>query len=197
MTRWYVLSARPRAEILALHGLTPLSERGLVESYLPKLPPQQRNGKLAPAAALFPGYLFCRCDLDAVPLSVLRVVPGVRRLVEFGDVPAVVPDDAVALVRERLAVISRGGGLPSHPFHPGDAVQIRSGPLRGLYAIFDGPMRPSERVQVLVELLGRVNTVSVPSQDLELVGHPPRRTRGHGRWLPAYRSRERAGAAGR
>jgi hypothetical protein len=89
-------------------------------------------------------------------------------------------------LQERVRGLQAAGGLPSHHFRPGERVLITDGPLQGLEAVFQGPMRPSERVRVLIEFLGRLAEVEVPLESVERVpigtrGHPPRRTRGQGR----------------
>ena len=134
-----------------------------------------------PAEPLFPAYLFVRCDLDVVGLSTLEFVPGLRRILAFAGRPAVVPDEVIALIEEKLAEIDARGGLPSHSFHPGDEVVIDSGPMRGMRGIFQGPMGPAERVQVLIRFLGQANRAEVP---IELLRTAPQRgeaRRGHTR----------------
>ncbi|MGQ9768510.1 MAG: transcription termination/antitermination protein NusG, partial [Anaerolineae bacterium] len=99
---------------------------------------------------------------------------------------AVVPDAAIQLIQERLRAIEAAGGLPKHPFKPGDEVVIDSGPLAGLCGIFEGPMGPAERVRILIRFLGETNKAEVPVEMLRRADNgrfrPRRRsTRGHGR----------------
>ena len=189
---WYALYTRPNAErqvTAALH------ERG-IEVFLPTVRKHHRRrwqeGLPAPRAArqagpLFPCYLFARVDLDRVGYSAVAWTPGLRRMVAFGDKPAVVPEEAIEMIRQRLAEVEGQGGLPAHGFKPGDEVRLKDGPLLGLHAIFEGPMGPVERVRVLIRFLGEANRAEVPVADLERVPvierecKRPRRTRGQGR----------------
>jgi len=45
--------------------------------------------------------------------------------------------------------------IKPRPYRTGEPVLIREGPLSGLEAVFDREMKGSERVAVLLELLGR------------------------------------------
>jgi len=68
-------------------------------------------------------------------------------------------------------------------------VRITDGPFRDMWAIFEGPTTPSQRVQVLLTILGHARRVQLEPADLEKVPtgaegpipKRPRRTRGRGR----------------
>ena len=105
--------------------------------------PTKADGRRRP---FFPAYMFVRCDLLLVDVGKLQWVPGLRRIVGFAGRPARVPDDAIALIRTKLAEIEAQGGLPAHGFKPGERVVIEGGPLAGLDGIFVGPRGPAERV---------------------------------------------------
>lgn len=61
-------------------------------------------------------------------------------------------------------------------------MRVTQGPLQGLEAIFQGPMKPTQRVQVLLEFLGQQQKVNVDVEDLERSAAPSvkreRRIRG-------------------
>jgi transcriptional antiterminator RfaH len=134
----------------------------------------------------FPGYLFVNAVLDEVALSSINTTPGVVRLLEFAGEWAPVPEVAISAIKKRLAALNAQGGLPSHNFHLGDTVRLKSGPFSGLQALFRGPMTPSARVKILLDFLGRPNEVEVDVEALT-PGHDcsrpngQRRTRGRGR----------------
>jgi transcriptional antiterminator RfaH len=135
---------------------------------------------------LFPAYVFVRCNLDVVGIDTLQWVPGLRRILSFGGRPAIVPHEAIQLIRDGLQAIEAAGGLPQHAFKPGDTVIIDSGPLAGLRGIFQGPVGPAERVRILIRFLGETNRAEVPVEALRAgsdhVVCPRRRgTRGRGR----------------
>jgi transcriptional antiterminator RfaH len=177
---WYGLHTKPNAEALVARTLM---ARGL-HAFLPLLP-SRPGERLRP---LFPAYLFVRCDLTAVGIENLQWIPGLRRILSFGGRPAVVPDAAIALIERSLAEIEAAGGLPQHPFKPGDTVVIDQGPLAGLRGVFQGPVGPAERVRILVRFLGETNRAEVPVEALRRAGDEglaPRRrgTRGRGRQI--------------
>ena len=165
MLRWYVLFTEPHKEHL-VQGL--LCQRGL-ETYLPlSRAARRRRGRRA-YLPFFPRYLFVCADLAVVGRSALQWLPGVTHLVCFGGEPAVVPDAAIALLRERLEAVREDslGGLK-----PGDRVRFRSGPLMGLEAVFQKGLSPSGRVRVLLDFLGRQRACEVDLDCLEPVrGH--------------------------
>lgn len=179
MKSWYAVHTKPNSEIRVARTLR---TRG-IDAFLPLLPGSQGG----PARPLFPTYLFVECDFTAIGVDQLRWIPGLRRILSFDGRPAVVPESAIALIHEEMEKIDAAGGLPSHPFHPGDEVVIDSGPLAGLRGIFQGPVGPSERVHILLRFLGQVNRTEVPVEALRPApeagaAHTARRgTRGRGR----------------
>lgn len=181
MECWYALYTKPRQEARVGEQL----EAKGIECFVP-LYTERRRGEAPRSRPLFPCYLFARADLERVGVSFFRWLPGMRALVSFGGVPARVPEEAIALVRKRLAEVEACGGFRPARFRPGDRVRVREGPLAGLEAVFEGPLEPSERVRILIRFLGECNRAEVPVEILEAAGergHPPRRTRGHGRWV--------------
>jgi transcription antitermination factor NusG len=52
---------------------------------------------------------------------------------------------------------------------PGDTVRIKEGPFLGLEAIFEKKMKGSERVAVLLEILGRQTRLVLPSETVEKI----------------------------
>jgi transcriptional antiterminator RfaH len=82
-----------------------------------------------------------------------------------GDRPAKVADAVIAEIRSR----ERGGliELPKPPpLRRGDRVRILHGPFSGHLAIF-ADMRPRQRVEVLLRLLGGEQRVTMAKLDVE------------------------------
>jgi transcriptional antiterminator RfaH len=178
MEAWYAIYTKPNAEAQVARTLI---ERGF-DTYLPLLPPKGDDR----ARPLFPTYLFVHCDLSQVVIDNLQWVPGLQHILSFGGRPAVVPDDAINLIQGAMREIEAAGGLLQHPFKPGDTVVIEDGPLAGLRGVFEGPLKPSERVRILIRFLGHTNRAEVPVEALRKVDpdevRPHRRgTRGRGR----------------
>ena len=178
MDAWYTLYTKPHAEKKVEEAL---SARGF-RTLLPLLPPR-RDGRREP---LFPAYLFIHCDLEVVGISALSWIPGLRRVLSFGGKPAVVPEQVIQMIQEELARIEDQGGLPPHNFKPGDPVVIDEGPMAGLRGVFQGPVKPSERVKILVDFLGYANRVEVAVESIQRAPEQTNRqkrrgTRGRGR----------------
>jgi transcription antitermination factor NusG len=182
---WNVVHVRAGQELVAAD----LLERHLqLRVYLPEVM-QRRHGKLQ-LSPLFPGYLFVNETGATGGLGDVDKTPGCGRLVRSGDPiahsgePVAIDDGVVVHLQQQVAALNAIGGLPVHNLHPGDQVTITGGPMRGLAAIFLGPLTPAARVKVLLHFLGREQQVSVKLGDVE--PSPPvvqrvRRTRGHGR----------------
>jgi len=179
MEAWYALYTKPNSELRVAHALT---SRGFT-AFLPLLPSRPPE-RLLP---LFPAYLFVRCDLATTGISALEWIPGLCRVLSFEGKPAVVPDQAIQMIQDELRRIEEEGGLPSHPFKPGDEVVVDEGPLAGLRGVFQGPAGPAERVHILLRFLGQANRTQVPVSILRPASEEydrtwrRRGTRGRGR----------------
>ncbi|MFQ5851067.1 MAG: transcription termination/antitermination protein NusG [Candidatus Binatia bacterium] len=157
--RWYTIQTKPRKENSVEKRLGDLG----LEVFLPWVRLRRRIGSryqriLAP---LFPGYLFCRLDLF-ITGKAARYAPGVRDFVKFGNRIAEVGEEIINGILERCP-----GGVAEirpRPYHVGEPVLIKEGPLSGLEGIFEREMRGSERVAVLLELLGRQTRLILSSE---------------------------------
>jgi len=160
MTHWYALYTKPKKEhMVAAH----LEEQG-VEIYLPTVQRKVRRRDRPDRVVYFPCYLFARLDFTVVPRSSIAWMPGIRRIVAFGEQPAVVADDLVRLIRSRLESIEEVG---YGRLRQGDPVRIRSGPMRDLEAVFERAVPSADRVRILLEVMGRMTPVEIDYSDLE------------------------------
>lgn len=126
-------------------------------------------------APLFPGYLFCRLDLNN-RLPILTT-PGVIQIVGFNRVPVPVDEAEIGTLQSLIA-----SGLPSQPWpflHAGDRVQIEAGPLQGLEGVLV-ELRGSRRLVVSVTLLQRSVAVEIDSALVKAVRPAPARERTTG-----------------
>jgi transcriptional antiterminator RfaH len=116
------------------------------------------------ATPLFPGYTFVAIELQ---WHAARRCPGVVKLILDGERPARVPmsviDDLRGRERNGYVVLPKVRGLER-----GDKVKITAGPFANQLALFDG-MKGSERVLVLLALLGSVQRVELRRCDIERV----------------------------
>jgi len=157
---WTAARLLPRHERLALHCL---SVAGF-ETYSPHLREHRmsRGRRIEVRPPLFVGYCFVAVELQ---WHAAHKAAGLFGLILDGSKPARVPDDVIARLRSR----ERDGliELPSPElFRPGDTVRILHGPLAGHLALFAG-MRPRERVEVLLSLLGGERKVELAAADVE------------------------------
>lgn len=122
---WYAVYTLPRHErSVADH----LHERGL-ETFLPFYTEQRiwNDRRVNVEMPLFPGYVFVQMHL--ANKSILLSRPGVIRIVSFGSVPAVIPDEDIAMLRSTL----KTWRAAPYPFlAAGSPVRIKAGPFAGL-----------------------------------------------------------------
>lgn len=162
--RWYAIQTKANKEKEVEKRLSDLH----VEVFLPWMRMRRRIGSrfhwgLVP---LFPGYLFCRLDLVQSGKAA-RYSPGVRDFLKFGNQIAEVGIEILASLRERCPE-----GIAQIEFlsaKPGDAVKIKEGPFSGIEAIFEKNMKGSERVAVLLDILGRQTRLVLPSETIEKI----------------------------
>lgn len=162
MEAWYAVHAKARQEQLALEHLG----RQNFSAYLPlvRLHKRRRGAWEQVTEPLFPGYLFVRLDPQRDNTAPIRSTRGVIGLVRFGGALKPVPQ---GLVEHLLATQADPDGAISqeHLFQAGDRVEIVSGPLAGLQAIFLAPTG-QQRARLLLHLLGRETRAVVPEDHL-------------------------------
>jgi len=120
--------------------------------YLPEVRNKVQRGDRRPQRPFFPHYLFLQ-NPGAEKLSGVRWTPGLRRIVTFGERPALIPDGMIQRLRARLKTFE----LPAEElFKSGQIVRIVDGPFEGMDAIFDRRLSGRDRVRVFLELISRV-----------------------------------------
>src|SRR5262249_14094029 len=161
MAYWCACRLQPHREALALHCL---ALNGF-ETYYPRVRDRRiRFGRtIENRPALFPGYAFVLIQLQ---WHTARWSPGTLGLIMDGARPAKVADDVIAEIRRRET-----NGLielpPPPPLWRGARVRILRGPLSGHLAIF-ADMRPRERVEILLQLLGGEQRVTLAKKDIDV-----------------------------
>ena len=154
MAFWAAAQLVPQRDRLAEHFL----QQAGFEIYAPRLrQPGIRNGrKVVATPPLFPGYLFVFIRLQ---WHTARWVLGVVRLVLSGGTPAAVPIGDQHAQGARAQWPDRSARLPK--LRPGDRVKVTAGPFAGHVGLYAG-MRPHERVEVLLAILGASQRVTWP-----------------------------------
>jgi transcriptional antiterminator RfaH len=160
---WCVAQLVPQREALAVHFLALAG----YELFAPRLKQQQisHGRKIITTPLLFPGYVFLWVTAGWWSA---RWSPGVVRLILDGTEPAKVPLTVITELRKRAGE----DGLIDLPKAPalrrGDRVRILRGPFTGHLAIF-ADMKPRERVEILLQLLGGEQRVELAKGDVEAV----------------------------
>lgn len=131
-----------------------LEGRGFPVFY-PQLHVKPVNPRARTVRPFLPCYMFVKADLDQVGISLFQYMPFAVGLVSFGGVPAPVDPVLIQLLHERLTQLNAAGGELLGSLQPGDRVAIVHGAFVGYEAIFDARLRDSDRVRVLIELLGQ------------------------------------------
>lgn len=164
MDAWYVVRTQPTAEIKAAQHL----DRQGYRVYLPRWRKRRSHARRVDwvAAPLFPRYLFVGFDVACTPWRAIQSTIGISQLILRAGMPAPVPDGIVDEIRRR----ETADGLieVAHGYRRGDSVSIGEGPFSDHIGMFDG-MTDSERVAVLLDLLGRKVRVHVPAYAVRAV----------------------------
>jgi transcriptional antiterminator RfaH len=161
MAFWTAARLQPRHEAYALHCLGVAG----YTSYYPRLRDRRKRfGRtIENKPPLFPGYAFVLIELQ---WHAARWAPGICSLIMDGVAPARVPDSVIAEIRAR----ERGGliELPKQTgLRAGDQVKILAGPFTGHLALYTS-MRPQQRVEILLALLGGRSRVLLPENHIVL-----------------------------
>jgi transcription termination/antitermination protein NusG len=148
---WFAVRVKSNRERVTSLGL---SGKGY-EVFLPEYMRDQASGS-AKANPLFPGYLFCRFDVNR-RLPVLTV-PGVVHIVGVGKTPLPVSEDEIGSLR---VVVSASLPIRADEIYTvGDKVQIDRGPLVGATGVVVGSQR--KKLVVSITLLQRSVSVELP-----------------------------------
>jgi transcriptional antiterminator RfaH len=118
-------------------------------------------------APLFPRYLFIHLDQEFDNWGPIRSTLGVVSLVRFGQLPARVPDELLALLHGR----EDAEGLQTielQALKTGARVRVASGSLAGYEGIFLAKTA-RERVVVLLDILGKATRTQMDALDIEPV----------------------------
>ena len=161
------MRTQPKHEHIAAATLT--RNVGL-EVFHPRLRLERatRRGVVRMIEPLFPCYVFVRCCLGEL-LDEIRYVNGVSSLVHFGDKIPAVPDGVIDELRqcfeaeEPMAVDDR--------LYPGADVTVAEGAFLGFSGIVVRVLPARQRVQILLEFLGRTTIAEVDRASLATENH--------------------------
>jgi transcription elongation factor/antiterminator RfaH len=153
--QWYVVYSKAHREEYAQYHL----QRKGIEVFFPRLRLPFSSAKQRQIVPLFPSYLFVHLHLPEEHSAVIWC-PGVKSLVSFNGMPAPLDDGVIEFLKCQTTEEGLIGARSN--LAVGQEVCITDGPLEGLKGIIRQPPDARGRVRVLMTLLNRDLTVTVP-----------------------------------
>jgi transcriptional antiterminator RfaH len=161
---WYCARTKPKHEHIAAANVC--SRLGL-EVFHPRLRLERatKRGVVRVVEPLFPCYIFIRCILENFSDDI-RHVTGISSLVHFGNKIPTVPESAIVELKqcfeaEEPMVVEDG-------VVPGSEVQIADGVFMGFSGMVVRTLSAGQRVQILLDFLGRVTLAEVDRRSLRV-----------------------------
>ena len=160
---WFCLRTQMKREHIAAAILDRLDE---VEVFCPRISQvkKTRTGKKRFVEAMFPGYIFAKFQFHAHSKQVVYS-QGITRMVELGErriIPKHVIEDLKASLPEDVIE------APDLSILPGAEIEVITGSLKGLNGRVLAQMSAQNRIQILLDFLGREIKVSITSDDVLL-----------------------------
>lgn len=158
MNGWGVVYTQAGAEAKAVANL----RRQGFDTYLPcylRIRSHARRQEQV-AAPLFPRYLFVRWNLANGRWRSINGTLGVSRLICAGEKPVTIAPEVVESIRHREDA-DGFVALDDHGLTTGQPLRITEGPFAE-YIGFFRKMADSQRVQLLLDLLGRQTRLILP-----------------------------------
>lgn len=168
ISSWFCLRAQPKREHIAAACLRQISE---VEVFCPRVRFRKATtrGPVWFVESMFPGYVFARFDYTAFHRRI-RQRPGISGFVQFGERLALLPDPLINEIRTRTGPDELME--VAHGLQPGQGVRITRGPFQGLEALVTRLITARERVEILIEWMGRSLHAEASVADLLPLTHP-------------------------
>lgn len=165
---WFSVRTHPKHERIAASHLARLDG---VEVYCPRvrLTKAIRHKKTEVVEALFPNYVFARFDLRE-SLDLVRYAQGVSTVVHFGHRYPMIPEAEIDGLRERFDGADEVKAVEE--LSPGQRVRIIGRAFVGVSGVVSEYMSARQRVNVLIEMLGRTTMVELGVDSVVAEGHP-------------------------
>jgi transcription elongation factor/antiterminator RfaH len=140
------------------------------ETFFPKIRQAVRGHRrgITRARGLFPSYVFAHMDLRDLNMHhMIRYTRGVRRILGDGQTPISVPDELIAIIKERTSddgIIEQGLIMKK-----GDSVRIRTGAFKDLVGILEKPVSAAGRVKVLLQIMHHKVKCDLCAEEIEKI----------------------------
>jgi len=167
-TKWYCIRTKPKQESIAANSIRELND---VEVFCPiiRFKKSTKRGKIWFQEALFPGYIFVKCNLNPM-FKALSYSRGVACLVRFGTVYPTIPQKEMDLLQNEIG--DDEIHVIKHEFKPGEITNVESGPFKGIPAVISRVMPAKDRVCILLNLLGGEIEAEIELTSLEIPNRP-------------------------
>jgi transcriptional antiterminator RfaH len=161
-TAWYCARTKPKHENIAASNV---GKRLGLEVFHPRLRLERatRRGVVRVVEPLFPCYIFIRCVLEN-HFDEIKHVAGISSLVHFGQEIPTVPD--LAIVELMQCFESEEPMAVEDGVMPGTEVRIVEGVFLGFSGMVVRTLSAGQRVQILLDFLGRVTLAEVDRNSL-------------------------------
>lgn len=160
---WHCLRTQKKREHIAASVLQNLDD---VEVFSPRisLVRKTRAGKKRFLEAMFPCYIFAKFCYAEDFRQVMHS-QGVSQIVKNGD-RRVIPEPVIKDLMDSIPgeIIE----APDPSIEPGAEIELLTGSLKGLNGKVIAQLPASNRVEILLDFLGRQITVAVDSNDIHL-----------------------------
>ena len=155
---WHAAWTKPKHEHIAAESL---SRNFGLEVFLPRLQFSKvtQRGWMQVTEPLFPGYLFVRCVVEE-RINDIQHTTGIKRLLQFGGKFPSIPNPIIEELQQHF-VAGKDVVRIEDSLSVGDEVTVAGGPFAGMNAQVLRTLPAKERVQVLLEILGRPTAVEV------------------------------------
>jgi transcription antitermination factor NusG len=168
---WCAVQVRPRYEIPVAAGLRAKGYKEFLPTY--QIKRQWSDRKKVIEVPLFPGYVFCKLDIQ-IPWAIVST-PGVIRIVGTRKEIALIDDQEIEAIR---TVASSGKKVqPCAYTGIGDRIRITSGALAGVEGIVVG-YKNQQRLVLSVDQIQSSISIEVDGCSVELVSQAQKNTSG-------------------
>jgi transcriptional antiterminator RfaH len=163
ISQWYLLKTKPRSEIMAQNALADYE----IKTYLPRLVSRKKGKAELEATPLFPGYLFFQLDYESRLWGYIQWARGVSYVLKGESGPMSLPAELIDEIRLREGRnAQKVQDSFIRPYESNEPLKIVAGPFAGIDAVFESHLSASGRVQVLIQIVGRLTRVVLDSASL-------------------------------
>lgn len=154
---WFCIRSQAKREHIAAANLKRLVE---MEVFNPRLRSRKatQRGPAWFTESLFPNYLFARFPFQSM-FEDVKHTPGVSHVVQFGTQFPAIPENVIAELKRNF--VANELELSAETPDPGDEITITGHAMNGWKATVLRVMPAKQRIEVLLEILGRTATVEL------------------------------------